>query len=346
MARGAERRVARVVGLLSLSLASGCTWGVTRGTLTPAELVERVPEGKLTCVAHPPTGPRVRRVLMVGIDGLRPDALEAAATPNLDRLRAAGWYSLEALGEDVSKSGPNWASLFTGVHRARHGVDSNRFLGHRLAQHPDLFARVEAADPGRVTALVGSWPQLHYFGRAADLRVYAPFESCQDRCAEATAVALLSRTNVDVLFVYLQSVDEAGHAHGFGPEVPEYQRAIEAVDGRVGAILGALEGRCSLADEDWLVVVTSDHGGGVVSPREHGDLVPEERVVPFILARMSGEGLAASGHSQVENILRAPPRLVDVLPTVLTHLGLPVRAWAEVDGAPIEVPQARGGTSR
>ena len=106
MARGAERRVARVVGLLSLSLASGCTWGVTRGTLTPAELVERVPEGKLTCVAHPPTGPRVRRVLMVGIDGLRPDALEAAATPNLDRLRAAGWYSLEALGEDVSKSGP------------------------------------------------------------------------------------------------------------------------------------------------------------------------------------------------------------------------------------------------
>ena len=46
------------------------------------------------------------RVLIIGIDGTRPDCIEAAETPALDALIAGGIYSPDALNNDITYSGP------------------------------------------------------------------------------------------------------------------------------------------------------------------------------------------------------------------------------------------------
>ena len=324
MAGGAYTRARGCGGLLLVALsAPGCLWTATAGTVRPAELARRLSGGRPSCAVARP------RALVVGIDGLGRDALTRAATPVLDGLRARGAYSLEGQSGDLAKSGPSWATVLTGVWRDRHGVDSNRFIGHRLGAHPDLFMRVARWAPGRRTALVASWPQLHHFGQAADLRVFEPFATCQDRCAEAAAQVILSRSDVDLLFVYLQAVDEVGHVEGFGPDIAAYRAAIEAADRRLGRILAAVAARCPDAPEDWLVVVTTDHGGGALEPRGHGANAPEERDVLVLVARAQ----AAAGGGVA---LRPAPQHVDVAPTILAHLGLPPAAWAGLDGRPID----------
>ncbi|HIE84911.1 MAG TPA: hypothetical protein EYQ00_14205, partial [Dehalococcoidia bacterium] len=51
-----------------------------------------------------------KKVLIIGIDGCRADALELAQTPNIDGLIANGIYSPNALNEDITISGPGWSA--------------------------------------------------------------------------------------------------------------------------------------------------------------------------------------------------------------------------------------------
>ena len=60
------------------------------------------------------------KVLVIGIDGLRPDALEAAKTPFLDELKKAGAWTDDAqilaarYRKNDTISGPGWSSILTG----------------------------------------------------------------------------------------------------------------------------------------------------------------------------------------------------------------------------------------
>ena len=53
---------------------------------------------------------QTQKVLIIGIDGCRPDALEVANTPNLDMLIANGTFTYDAMNEDVTYSGPGWSA--------------------------------------------------------------------------------------------------------------------------------------------------------------------------------------------------------------------------------------------
>ena len=85
-----------------------------------------------------------RRVLLIGIDGCRADALRAAMesgkAPALRKLASDGCadWSVFAGGdlggatEQATSSGPGWSTIFTGVWLNKHGVRSNKFEQHRI----------------------------------------------------------------------------------------------------------------------------------------------------------------------------------------------------------------------
>jgi predicted AlkP superfamily phosphohydrolase/phosphomutase len=93
----------------------------------------------LSCEAE---DPRVRKVLFVGIDGVRTDALQTARTPHLDGLRRRGAfaYDTQILGEryrlNDTISAPGWSSILTGVWADKHGVHDSRFEGRTLNSIP------------------------------------------------------------------------------------------------------------------------------------------------------------------------------------------------------------------
>ncbi|WP_211828910.1 hemopexin repeat-containing protein [Kistimonas asteriae] len=255
-----------------------------------------------------------KKVLLIGIDGLRPDSLQQANTPNLDRLINQGFFS-PMQAEDTTWSAPCWATVLYGVWRDRHGITNNSFTGSKLGNIPDLFSHVEQQNPALHTARVTSWDGIHMrMPTGADEDHYWYYGKYEDDTTVPKTIELLNNTDVDVLFQYFSMVDAKGHEHGFSIDVPEYRHAIEKADRQLGDIMNAMESRPGYANEDWLVVAVPDHGG--TANGQHGENRPDHRNSWFIA---SGDAV-----SHLTDGIRTDAAPVDVVPSILDHLGL---AW-------------------
>lgn len=288
----------------------------------------------------------LRKVLFIGIDGCRFDAIEAANTPNLDALMADGCYSDHCLilGDRYQKndtvSGPGWSSILTGVWADKHGVHDNDFKGKNYKEYPHIFARLKEVHPDAYTASIVTWLpiHLHILSGANFRQQYVPlFDDYvpADKKAAADAVKILTDKNPTILFFYIGQVDEAGHKHGFHPSQKEYIAAIEQADKHVGEVVAAMKARGSFADEEWLVLVTSDHGGkGTGHGGGHSD---PEILNSFVIA---------SGPAAQRGKLAEQAYLVDVPVTALTYLGASPKDEWKLDGKAIGLkPSSSTGNS-
>ncbi|WP_263143751.1 hemopexin repeat-containing protein [Pseudomonas sp. RIT-PI-AD] len=270
------------------------------------------------------------KVLFFGIDGFKADAIPAAGMVNLERLIASGVYTDGGWAPDTSVSGPGWSTLFMGVERDKHGVRDNSFAGQNYARYPHFLSLIEQRKPQLVTAYAYNWAPLYQQMRPqADLRFDGP-EADDGKLIAQAEDWLRNRADLDVLSTYYYGVDEAGHSHGFHSDTPQYLQAMGRADAALGRLLQAIRARPGYAQENWLVVVTTDHGG---TGTGHGADRPEHRKVAMV---MSGAGIPALGR----NALAEPLRQVDVLPTLFEHLGVPTQGL-DLDGRSRLHPQPR-----
>ena len=275
------------------------------------------------------------KVLLIGIDGVRPDVLAEVPTPNIDALAASGWYTDRARTTTPSVSGPSWSSMLTGVWPEKHGVTNNDFTGRDYDTWPDFLTRVERERPELATFAAVDWLPLAelpdggpVLSAEIDQRVvvdgYDLGWADADGEIASRAVLHLVEADPDAMFVYLGNPDETSHRHGsIGVE---YRDAIALSDRHVGMLIDAVRARHHAHDEDWLVLISTDHGrredGG------HGGDSAEEMTI-FVLASGLG-GTATSGWPRP-----GPAHIVDVAPTALAHLGFEIDpAWA-LDGRPL-----------
>lgn len=271
------------------------------------------------------------KVLVIGIDGVRPDVLAEVHTPNLDALAADGLYSAEAQTGLPTVSGPGWSSLLIGVWPDKHGVTSNDFTSNAYDRHADFLTRLEQVDSSFSTLAVVDWRPLAdttdggpVISPAVDSLVlldgYEVGWLAADFFLTDVAGDLITTSDVDAAFVYLGAPDEISHETGAIGQ--DYQHALAASDNLVGKLVEAVRSRPTYADEDWLIIVSSDHGRR--DDGSHGGDSPEERTIPFLV----------SGPS-VQGALTEPPRIVDVAVTALVHMGVrPDPAWG-LDGSPV-----------
>jgi len=153
-------------------------------------------------------------VLIFGIDGCRPDALQAADTPALDSLAATGAYSFTAQACRETKSGPSWTSVLTGVWPDKHGVTNNSLEGEHFSEFPHFFSRLKSVSPEAFTASFVHWAPIHdKIVRSADRsNKYA-----SDVEVAAESVFLLQSACPDVIFLHF---DDYG-SHDIQPPVYE-----------------------------------------------------------------------------------------------------------------------------
>ena len=282
------------------------------------------------------------KVLLIGIDGVRPDVLAEVATPNMDALAASGWYTAEARTTTPSVSGPSWSSMLTGVWPEKHGVTDNTFAGRDYATWPGFLSRAERERPELSTFAALDWLPLAELPEGgpvvpATVDERAVFDGYDHGWAEAdgmltaSAVRHLGEADPDAMFVYLGNPDETSHRNGSIGR--EYRDAIALADRHVGMLVDALRARPGFAGEDWLVLISTDHGrredGG------HGGDSPEEMTI-FILA--SGLGSGGAGIT-ADWPPPGPAYIVDIAATALDHLGFEIDpAWG-LDGRPLGRPR-------
>lgn len=207
------------------------------------------------------------KVLLVSIDGLRPDAIFKAPAPTLLRLASDGAFSWEAQTIKPSMTLPSHASMVSGYPFEAHGIGWNDWRPGYV-RVPTVFAAVKQA--GYRTVMVVGKDKMQQLAIPGTVDTYVYAGDGDDDVA-ANAVIEIAR-GFDFMFVHLPLVDLAGHAYTWMSK--QYLAQVAATDAAVGRILAALPAGTT-------VIVTADHGGkGYI----HVNELAEDYTIPWIIS--------------------------------------------------------------
>lgn len=238
-----------------------------------------------------------KKVLFIGIDGCVWKAITASNAPNLKTLMDQSYTSTNALAQVPTWSSNGWSALFTGVGVAKHKASDNSFSGSDFVNYPSFFRQIKTSLPALRTASIVTWSSINDF-IVATQDVTVKQNSASDNATETRIIQEITTSNSDVSFCHFDDVDHAGHASNYRTTTQMYMDSVKAVDARVGRILTALKARPTYNNEDWLIVVATDHGGDA----SHGGAsYPEQNA--FIILNNSA----------------ISPQLVNALPTTATE---------------------------
>jgi predicted AlkP superfamily pyrophosphatase or phosphodiesterase len=233
-------------------------------------------------------------VVIIVIDGLRPDILREAETPNIDSLMAEGVYFTDARTVNLSATQVVNASLTTGSYPETHGIITEEYVDRvtweivELGKKPELLqgktifevlsgagmtstvvlgkTKLSTGARGATTTLSPTIPDEVKGARykyAIDDDVEKAFELKMEEdniWANAGLQALEGKP--DLTLIWLPNVDRA--AHVYGPASDWYVKAIEHADSLVGEIIGKLQDLGIY--ENTAIILTADHGFTQTSP--------------------------------------------------------------------------------
>lgn len=202
-------------------------------------------------------GAQTKKVLFIGIDGCRADVMMSSNTPNIHTLANQSIYSLDGLCAATTWSGNGWSTMLTGVWHTKHNVQDNNFTNPNYVNYPDFMTRAETYNPNLRTISLVNWAPINdQIVQNADVQT----NLASDLAVKNAAVTALQSDNPDILFVDFDDVDHAGHSYGFSSSVPQYVASMQTTDAYIGEIVAAMKNRATYNNEDWLVVLTTDHG--------------------------------------------------------------------------------------
>jgi arylsulfatase A-like enzyme len=278
----------------------------------------------VTC-AQTPAPEAGHHVVVVAIDGLRPDAITEADTPRLARLVREGASSLTSHVPKPTLTLPAHLSMVTGQTAQKHGVRTNQTLTQEPAG-ATLFTAVHDAG-GRTALYVGKHKLLALAPRGSADVVLAPgagdsnWEAGSSARLAAQFAADFPRERFAFALVHLREPDEAGHAAGW--MTPAYRAALAEADRGLAVVLRAIQD----SGLPVTVILTTDHGGEGTDHWSHEAL---DSTVPWICA---GPGVKPGATI-------APSSIVDTAPTAAALLGVTL---PDVDGRVVKecLPKAR-----
>lgn len=306
------------LALVCLSLFTGCHRQIARQTDAP------------------------RKAVFILLDGIPADVIERVATPNIDAIAAAGGYARASVGgalgrptETPTISAPGYMSLLTSTWANKHNVWGNSNQSPNYA-YWNIFRIVETADSTRRTAVFSTWLDnrtvLIGAGRAGagnytidhavdgfELDTVAfPHDKASryilaiDDRVSRDAAAYIATRGPDLSWVYLQHTDDVAHANG---DSDASDAAVRRADEFAGRIWAAVKQREAMG-EQWMIVVTTDHGRDAVSGKGHGGKSVRERTTWIATNQPALDARFTSGAAAI----------VDITPSILKHLRIPIPA--------------------
>lgn len=239
------------------------------------------------------------RVLLISVDGMRPDAI--GNIQEVKKMMKKASFTMNGKTVMPSVTLPCHISLFHSVPPSRHGTTTNTYMPQ---VRPVKGLCEVLLENEKKSAFFYNWEQLKdlsrpgsltfsYFCKGKDIG----YDKSNDIITDAV-IDYIKNNYVDFTFFYLAETDEVGHKFGWMSE--EYMEALERSWKNIEHVLDSLP-------DDYTVIITADHGG---HDRIHGTDMPEDMTIPFFFL---GENFEAGKELCDVNIMDIAPTIVKIL---------------------------------
>jgi len=240
-------------------------------------------------------GKTEKKAIVIGYDGCRADALTLAQGKDsgirkmLDNgaslnLVYCGGVNYPEINTQDTSTAPGWCSILTGEWADKTGITGNGIT--KSMEYKTLLTSLTEEKVIDSASFVTSW-NGHFSTDNATYNLEKAY--CEENSLDVSFNLCISDTNSantviknlqeddcsDFIFAIYEGTDHAGHAFGFSTNNPIYQVGFRINDVLAYRTLNAIEERDTYSTEDWLIIITSDHGGFGTG---HGDESIQERM--------------------------------------------------------------------
>src|SRR3954468_21289181 len=202
--------------------------------------------------------PLAQHVVVIGLDGCRPELLRDHSTGGLRMLWEEGAYTWDAEAALPSVTQVNFASILTSCTPTKHGIDQvawDHEASPKLRVNVTTIFEVLAARRLEAVAFLGHEKLYPVEKPAATTRFeHSPHGA---KAAAPLAARVLRDQQPAFTFIYFGDLDGAGHQ--FGWLSAEQIAKMAEINAGVDLVLAAI--RESPMKDRTVVIVTSDHGG-------------------------------------------------------------------------------------
>lgn len=253
---------------------------------------------------HAAAAQSAKKVVFILIDGIPKDVIEKVETPNIDAISDVGAFFGAHVGglkggfsQTPTISAPGYNALITGTWGHKNNVTSNDIKNPNY-NYWNIFRIVEESHPEKVTAVFTSWTDNRTklvgdgLEQAGNLHLDFSFDGLDldtlnhpklendyqifkiDELVSKRAEEYILSDAPDLSWVYLWYPDDAAHLFGDGEYFYSY---VAKADIQVGRIWRAVQKRMQEKNEEWMIVVTTDHGRTESDGKDHGRQSERER---------------------------------------------------------------------
>lgn len=234
-----------------------------------------------------------RYVLWVNIDGasgsLVKQEVENGTMPTLKSMLSNSKYMWSGIADDHSidngkkpqgrteEDPVTWTSMLTGVNSNLHRVNSYSYTpefdvdNNKASYFPNIVQYLSQKDPSAQMSCVSPWEHLNKYLSG----MHSIVTTSGDDETLSTLVKQLTDNNYRLTITSFRGVQDAGKAGGFTLSNADYVNSLKKVDESLKQLLATINARPNLYYEDWMVCVTSDHGG--TADGEYGSGSDSER---------------------------------------------------------------------
>jgi len=292
------------------------------------------------------------KTVFIIVDGISADVLERTETPYISDISSSGNYfraytggNKNSYSQSPTVSAVGYNHLLTGTWSNKHNVWDNN-ISEPNYNYRSVFAIAKQVRPELKTAIFSTWldNRTKLLGEGLAQSGFSKFDytfdgfendhekfshrkdrkhflAIDEHVAEE-AGNYIKAYGPDLSWVYLQYTDDAGHMYG---DSEPYFEAIKLADKQIGKIWEAIKYREKMHDENWMILITTDHGRDSISGKGHGGQSDRERTIWI-----------STNIRELNKRIYLNPAKVDIMPSILRFMSIeiPIDIAREIDGVP------------